>query len=592
LFVWLSLGYGAIVCAQDVLDNIPRDAAGVLVIRNFEALHEKVGQLSAPAIGGVVQSVFNLLTATVDRGQGLDRRGQFMLVALADDGRLVDSPLCLWLPVRDYGRFVRGLGGNPDDRISVVTLLGEDLLCARHAEKWALLMDPDARPRMEQMLSTRADPPPRLAAWREWLTGREVALAVLPKPSSRKAIREWASSEPAAATDGPAGRPNQLDSILGSGRPDVRDDADFLTSLRRSAQRALTTSPQLVSLALDAEALAIGAQIDDSGNLVAGLRLAWLQGDSRLTKSEIGSQPPRLHREAEFTVSGAGWVPGQLARAFAESMVWHSIIQFRREFPRNTFDVDAVKQFARAAEDAAAEVVGVSVFHTPGGEHDGVYTNQVMAVRVTSAESFVNRVEAAARLWNQLNETATPNPKSSFQVERITVEGRPAIQYTLDIVASEGLPNEPTMRVLMERLFGPDRKMHRLVVPVDAQTVILADATASQAAAAVKALVGAPANWDAANVAVTNRLLPAQADWRLFASPATYTKWVKRTNLVTQGDAIGAVPVEQFPATPPIGAAGGFAGGAMWIDVVVPAHTLRAGAAYLQRRAENKAQRQ
>jgi hypothetical protein len=494
--------------------------------------------------------------------------------------------------VRDYGRFVRGLGGNPDDRISVVTLLGEDLLCGRHAEKWALLMDPEFRPRMEQMLSARGDPPPRLAAWRDWLAGREVAVAVLPTPASRKAIREWASSEQAAAAEGPAGRPDKLDGIQGSTRWVGRDDADFVTALRRSAQQALTTSPQLVSLALDAEAVAVGAQIDEQGNLATGLRMAWPEGDSRLTKNEIGSQPPRLHRDGEFTVSGGGWIPGPLSRAVAESMVWNSIIQIRREFPRSTFDVDAVKQFVRAVEEAAAEVVGVAVFHTPGGEHDGVYTNQAMAVRVASAESFVNRVEAAARLWNQVNETAAPSPNSSFQLERISVEGHPALQYTLDLVASEGLPNEPTMRVLMERLFGPDRKMHRLVVPVDEQTVILADATASQAAAAVKVLKGAAANWDAVNVSATNRLLPAQADWRLFASPAAYTKWVKRTNLVTQGDAIGAIPVEQFQAAAPIGAAGGFSGGSLWIDAVVPAETLRAGALYLQRRAETKAERQ
>ena len=49
------------------------------------------------------------------------------------------------------------LGGSADQKITGITIAGEDLLVARQ-EKWALVMDPDGRQRLEQMLDAAPRP--------------------------------------------------------------------------------------------------------------------------------------------------------------------------------------------------------------------------------------------------------------------------------------------------------------------------------------------------------------------------------------------------------------------------------------------------
>jgi hypothetical protein len=293
-----------------------------------------------------------------------------------------------------------------------------------------------------------------------------------------------------------------------------------------------------------------------------------------------------LHRDGEFTFSGGGQFPRAVVQAVAEYFLRETIDQMRLDHPRTTFDRKLVDQFVDACLQAANQVTAAAIFHTPGTEQDGVFTNHFLTVRVASAEQFQQQVSRAVEVWNELSNTAQPGTRSMFETQQVAVDGRRTTLYTLDIAVSEGFdPEAAHMRELMERLFGPDRKLQRFVVSVDERTVLLGGATAEQMPAALKSLSTAqPKTWDASNVAAANRLLPAQADWRLFFDPVTYTKWLKRTSFATHGEIIGGTPLEQFPQTPPIAVAGGFPSGALWVDAVIPAQTLREGTAYFNRR--------
>src|SRR6478672_5834462 len=104
--------------ADDVLDIVPRDALGVVVVRNLAAVDAKFRALkllddtSSPLPTAMLQAVTGPDT-------GLDAHGDFLLVARASDGPLESSPLGVWLPVTDYDRFARSLGGDPAQRVTV-----------------------------------------------------------------------------------------------------------------------------------------------------------------------------------------------------------------------------------------------------------------------------------------------------------------------------------------------------------------------------------------------------------------------------------------------------------------------------------------
>jgi hypothetical protein len=140
------------------------------------------------------------------------------------------------------------------------------------------------------------------------------------------------------------------------------------------------------------------------------------------------------------------------------------------------------------------------------------------------------------------------------------------------------------MRQAMERLFGPGGKLTLFLVNVDHQTALLSAATSEQLANMLQRLDRQqPTDWGIPPFAGVNRLLPQQAQWRAYFSPHGYTKWsARRMDAIVGVPVIGGPLVKEFPATPPIGAAGGVRDGEIWVDFGVPAETIQGAGTYLQ----------
>jgi hypothetical protein len=215
-----------------------------------------------------------------------------------------------------------------------------------------------------------------------------------------------------------------------------------------------------------------------------------------------------------------------------------------------------------------------------GSPGDGVYTNQFLAVQVASAAEFSARAAELVKLWNAFNMAAEPSTGLLFEMQPVEIGGRAATRCTLDIAAAEGTPDIPEIRQLMERLFGPERKMQVFIVPIDETTVLLAIATAEQTAQEIQAIAARDStNWNDPAIATVNELLPRESDWRVFFSPAAYSTWGAREIGATLGDVIGMPKPRVISASPAVGLSGGVNGRELWIDAVVPAQTLHASGA-------------
>jgi hypothetical protein len=135
----------------------------------------------------------------------------------------------------------------------------------------------------------------------------------------------------------------------------------------------------------------------------------------------------------------------------------------------------------------------------------------------------------------------------------------------------------------MEKLFGPGGKLRLWVVPVDANTVLLAQGTQEQATAALKLYDRKqPIDWNRGELGKSNGLLPRESDWRLFFDPHRYFDWERRQAMAVTGvPVIGGPLVRPFRDCPPVAIAGGFREQELWIDAVALAPTLKSAYDFL-----------
>jgi hypothetical protein len=207
-----------------------------------------------------------------------------------------------------------------------------------------------------------------------------------------------------------------------------------------------------------------------------------------------------------------------------------------------------------------------------------------LAVKVRSADKFVDLATEAMRLWNQMNREGQGGPRLVFDVEELSIRDRQAFQYSIDLAAADGAQVLPETRQAMEKLFGPGGKLRTIIVKVDEHTALLAGATANQVAAMLEQLDRKqPLDWQQRPFADVNRLLPLQAHWRAFFSPHGYTLWKSRESAAIVGtEVIGGPLVKEFPSAPPIGIAGGLNERELWLNIAMPADMIRGAGVYLQ----------
>jgi hypothetical protein len=587
-FAWLLLLIAPVAGrAADVLNHVPGDALGFVLARNLAAVDRKAQQL----IGNLqLQAVSPLafLQNTMGLRDGLDTNGDILFAVLPPQDGADQPQFCVWLPIADYDRFIASLGGSAGQKITGITIAGEDLLVARQ-EKWALVMDPDQRERMKQMLDASPPPQPTLK-WTKWIDTQDVAVVVL--SSGVRDALDWAMADDAANAAGQAAEeitedifgPAEADDSAPQRASPRQTSFSIVTKVQLLMRYWLTRSPKVLDWAKDTETISVGMRLDDQGNAHAGMRVA-LGNDSDFARSvgeiaDHGEALPALDQGDDFIVTATGSLPSVLTSAATTAYVRALIDEMKTE-EHLAIEVATLERFYKEVEHAADMVESTAVFARPGEEQDGVYTNNFLAVRVASTDTFVDHAGEVMRLWNQMNRDSERGTQLIFDIDDVNIGERKAKQYSIDIAAADGSPALPEIRQAMEKLFGPGGKMRLLIVPVDDRTALLGAATPEQMAAIIETLDLKQVNdWNRDPFGVANGLLPGESDWRVFFSPHGYNQWRARKMNAITGPVFGGPLVKDFPASPPVGAAGGVKDQELWADFVVPAQTIRAFGVY------------
>jgi hypothetical protein len=589
-FVILILAQSLSTRASDILQNIPHDALGAVVIKSLHATDAKVGQLLT-TLKAQYPTPLIFLEAVTGIRDGLDAQGDFMLAMLPPDGNGDGSPqYCVWLPVTDYDRLLTLLEASPAESISAIRIADEDLIVARQGS-WAVIMDPDQRPRLEQMLKDDPHPPAALAKWKNWTDANDAAIILL-EPGI-ELILGW-SAEPPESNDLDTEHP--ADDLFGQLEVPAEDDPfaaapvaepasnPLYDPIRRAVHQWIVRSPTLEDIVSQAEAIGVAVRLDDAGNARASLRLkstndhAWNSATNK--DAEL---PAALSEKGDFIVHGAGRLPPALMPALASLHVRRMLDDLKTR-DRIELDDALATTFEDAFIDAASDVTAWSVVHQPGDLKTGVHNNKFLVVRVASAKSFLSHAADAMEHWNTMHRETESDTSYVFDIEEAKLGDRVATQYLLDVAATGGLPAMPEMRKMMEQFFGPGGKMRLWLVPIDEQTVLLAAAMPEQVTAALQRLDDKlPIDWNQPELAAANKLSPEASDWRLFFSPRDYRQWKRlETEAMNNGvPVIGAKPTKDLPLSPPILFSGNAHADELEAAAAIPAETLKNAGDYL-----------
>src|SRR3954467_14756462 len=187
------------VKAANILDEVPTDALGVVVVHKIGDVDAKIRALTTSLRNNAFAPLAFLNTATGIQ-TGLQLGGDALLVVYSDTrGDKSHLQFAVWLPVANYASFVKSLGASSTEGVSAVTVAGEDLLAVRRGD-WAVVADPDQRDRLTQLDSATASPPALPANWKSWIASNDVAIVAF-----ESGVHEFMSWAESASDDGKPG---------------------------------------------------------------------------------------------------------------------------------------------------------------------------------------------------------------------------------------------------------------------------------------------------------------------------------------------------------------------------------------------------
>ena len=581
----------AITRAADILQEVPRDALGFVVLHNLSGVDAKVAQLSTQLDRGLPRPLAFLkeLTGISD---GLNPNGDFLLAFIRSvDANASHPEFCVYLPVADYDRFIQSLNGTTVDGISVATVGGEDLLIA-HRGDWAVVMNPDARARITQLLDASPTTLAQIAEWQKWIESNDATIVVL--AAGVKPALKWALGQPAVERKIDEDSENDIfgsDDVNGPLNPFVaprlnRSPADAYSLLQDELRKWAAASPDLSRALSKSIGIGCGIRLDKDGNAVGSLRIATSKDIAKVGEDKNGATdlPFSIYGGGGFVMNGAAMLKNAPRGAIGWALVRRMLLDLEAD-EQLVFNKESLRRLEQAVKEASADVQSAVVLTQPGGDSAApVYSNEFLVLRVSSTAKFMPRAAEVMRLWNVTNRDAKGETHLVFDVEEVKFGERTATQYSLDMVEIAGGDGLPEIRLTMEKMFGPKGVFRLWFVPVDEQTALLAAATTEQVTSALKALDRKqPVEWTASEYADASRPLPPNSEWRFFFSPHRYYEWLRRESTLIIGvPVIGGPLVKEYPASPPIGLAGGLRNRELWLDIAAPAETIKSAGAALK----------
>ncbi len=534
--------------AADILSVVPKRSLAVIVVPNIEAALEATDKL-VPAVGG--PKIPNPIILAGLPLEAIDTKGSFGMVVVPGEKLEESMPLML-LPVKDKDKFLDGVGASEiADGIWKAKLQGAPTIVAMKGG-YALLMPKQGGDRsliaLKAVLASKSSIAEEVAGLTK-TASKSHAYAIATRTGVKMTMNE--------AIEGV----KQMKLMLaGQAGPDGK-------TLAAGMDMYLTLFQGIRS---DVNQAIVELRLDDDDNLLVHARGEFV-ADGKLDKWAKESTPGKVG-----DLKGLPGGPYIMAAAanFDEA--------FLRGYMNFTTDMLAALATEEVSDDDRKEMVesiskmatGMESFSmvlgvAPVGSP--IYGSSVIQIQTSDAEAFLKNYQVGIKTYSKLMNILPVGVASSPKVSATKIDGRPALEIEQKLefpVVAPAAPGAPDMSKIMELMFGDGDALKMYFAATDKKTVTGAYVSKETLRAGMKAVTdGGPGLADDKRLKKTAALLPADSQMVYYINPNGMVEMVRQ---IMAGMGGVALPILEFPLTPPAGMSVGLSPAGLDLDFAVP----------------------
>jgi len=227
---------------------------------------------------------------------------------------------------------------------------------------------------------------------------------------------------------------------------------------------------------------------------------------------------------------------------------------------------ESIKKLEDVYKQMMKGMKGMGLVWQVGKEGQPAFASLAASMHTDNAAAYLVNYEKSIGVMNELAKELNIPLLPSYEIKKLKVDGKPALEMSVDLSAIAGLPEE--MQMMFKNMFGGDGKMTVSVAARDDNNVVMRYTGASGLKELLSAKTGLAAD---TGIVQATKMLPAGSQWALYVSPAGATEFGGR-----MVKAFSPIPLEipRFPATPPVALGAKISAQSFEMRLVVPAQVL------------------
>jgi len=222
---------------------------------------------------------------------------------------------------------------------------------------------------------------------------------------------------------------------------------------------------------------------------------------------------------------------------------------------------ETLKKLRDAYSDSLTGLSGMGFVWQVGKEKEPAFAGLIGAIHTADAADYLKRYEksiaAMTEAFKDIKAPFTPN----YEVKRVKVNGKPALEMTMEFAAGLGVPEE--FEKMIKSLVGADGKMRVSLAARDDKTVIMR----YTAADGLKEVLGGTELGSDAAVAQVTKALPPGAQCAFYLNPKGVVEFADR--MIKEFSPI-PINLPPFGATPPVAVGARVSAEGFDLNIVVP----------------------
>jgi hypothetical protein len=542
--ILVLIGSASAIAQDDVLKTIPSFAYGVAYVKEIGQANSKITKL-VRLVGQQAPDLLGMARLTTGLNDGVNTKGS-LAVALLPGVDGVPTPV-IFVPTTDFQALLKQF--KPEDstaKIVDVEIAFNATVIAKKGD-FAVIASAEHRSVVEAVLKSNKAIYDQVESLREFLSEADFCLVV-----NRGGIQLGMGQTLAGLQDVKASL-GEIEGALG---------ATMGIEIYESLFKAIRT---------DVTQFAITAKIDEDGTVrVASRTIVSPESDfAALAKSAKAplSNPLKGLPSGPFVAVVGGSMPEDLLDAMMKMSV-----EMMRGMPNwDQLNDEQMKKIGDAAIQVMRGVRSMNFAIGVGKEDEPLYSRMHFTLQTDDATAYLESYAKVMVTMSELTKESKIPFYGELDVKKITIDQMPALEVTSGFASLPGA-NDEVMKEVFQQMFGGD-KMRIYLAAADKTTVVGAYVSKAQLMRALKSAKSGLS--DDEQIAVTAKMLPADAHWVMYFSPQGSVDFVK--NVMSTFAPAGAAPdLPRFPNSPPIGFSAKLTAEGLETEMVAPAATLKA----------------